>query len=129
ETDLAQGPLRSPANGHSTSSPAGSRRWRGNLSALGRGCRRRNTYLGAVNEARYRRAADSIAPGVNSSSDPTTSAASASASRSGGYSRLGLAITTIPAAAAARRPFVESSTAAASAGATPSRRAAARYTS
>jgi hypothetical protein len=56
---------------------------------------------------RARCAADSIASGVNSSRDWTTSAASASAWGSGGYLRLGLAITTIPAAAAARRPFVE----------------------
>src|SRR5215470_1646369 len=70
-----------------------------------------------------------MASGVNSSRDSTTSAASASASGSGGYLRLGLATKTIPAAAAARRPFVESSTAAASAGSTPSRRVAVRYTS
>jgi hypothetical protein len=49
------------------------------------------------------------------------------ASRRGVEMGLGLAITTIPAAAAARRPFVESSTAAASTGSTPSRCVAARY--
>ena len=71
-------------------------------------------------------AAHSIASGVNASRVSMTSAASASASGVGGYSRLGLAMTSISAAAAARRPFVESSTAAVLAASTPSRRVTAR---
>jgi RNA methyltransferase, TrmH family len=68
----------------------------------------------------------SIASGVSSASDPSTTSASASASASGGNDGFGIATTRIPAARALRMPLCESSTAAERAGPTPSRRAASR---
>src|SRR5689334_7359263 len=66
---------------------------------------------------------------VSSPSEPSTTFAPASASSSGGYDGFGIASTRIPAAAAERIPLCESSTAAQRTAATPSRRAASRYTS
>ena len=68
----------------------------------------------------------SITSGVSSSSDSSTRAALASASRPGGKSRFGIAITRIPAAAAERMPLCESSIAAQRDGSDPRLRAASR---
>ena len=68
----------------------------------------------------------SIAAGVSSASEPSTTFASASAASSGGNDGFGIATTRIPAARALRMPVCESSTAAQSSGGTPSRRAASR---
>ena len=72
------------------------------------------------------RSAASITSGVSSSSDSSTRAALASASRPGANSRFGIAITRIPAATAERMPLCESSIAAQRDGSTPRLRAASR---
>ena len=71
----------------------------------------------------------SIVSGVSSAIESSTMSAIPSESSSGGNSRLGIAITSMSAAAADRRPLLESSTAAALQASTPSLLAAARYTS